>query len=1041
MNTRLLVVSILTAVVSLFGAGGVLAQEGTTVTGTVTDSTDGQPLPGANIVVKGTPTGTSAGPGGEYELLVPSLQDTLRVSFVGYQSRTIPLNGRSRVDVAMKLETITGDEAVVVAFGEKQKQDVVGSVSTVGAEELSKVPTSNLTNALAGQVAGVISYQRSGEPGENTSDFFVRGVSTFGYKKDPLILIDGVESSSRDLSRLEPDDIDSFSILKDATATSLYGSRAANGVVLVETKEGKQGAPDISLRLENSISTPVQEVELADPVRYMELNNEAVLTRNPLGVLPYSQKKIDNTRRGSNPMIYPSVDWREELFKNYTSNQRFNLSVRGGGNVATYYVSGSISQDNGILKVDPRNSFNNNIDLKNYSLRASVNVNLTDRTQLAVKLNGSFDDYNGPINGGGSVYRQVMRSSPVDFQPVYPKTERFQFANHPLFGNAEDKDGSFMRNPYAEMVRGFREYSRSVMNAQLELTQDLSFLTDGLTISAMMNTRRNSYFSLSRSFQPFWYRASPSGGERGFSLNPLNPQGGTEFLNYNPGFKKVSNSFYFESQLTYNTKILDKHSLDNMLVLTARHEITGNAPTLQQSLPRHNLNLAGRLTYSYDSRYYAEFNFAYNGSERFARENRFGFFPSFGVSWRISNEPFWEPLEDIVNNLQIRSTFGLSGNDAIASRRNRFLYLSEVDLNDPNRGATFGEDFDYSRNGMSLSRYSNPAITWERSQKLNVSLDVGLFERLDLSTEFFREYRNQILQARKSIPASMGLQATTRANIGAAVNRGVDASLTYNHSFGTSTWLQVRGNFTFARSEYRQFEELEFEGAPWKSRIGYPISQRWGYIAERLFVDDEEAENSPQQNFGPYSGGDIKYRDVNGDGRITTLDQVPIGYPTSPEIVYGFGFSFGHKGFDVSAFFQGLARESFWVNPEATAPFVGDKQLLKAYADDHWSEDDRDLYALWPRLSTTSAGNSNNSQTSTWFMRNGAFLRLKQVELGYDLPTSIKNTFSMEELRVYVSGRNLALLSVFDLWDVEMAGNGLGYPLQRVFNVGIEVSF
>jgi len=1037
----------------LLAPGAALAQEDdtptVTVTGTVTDSLTGDVLPGANVLVKGTDIGTAAEGDGQFELQAPSLNETLVISFIGYSRKEVPMEGRSTIDIPLAPKSVTGEKVVVTAFGEEQEQmETVGSVTSVSTEELESVPSSNLTTALVGQASGMTGYQDSGEPGENSANFFIRGVSSFGYKKDPLIRIDGVEATTQQLARLRPEDIDSFTILKDATATSLYGSRAANGVILIKTKEGfdTDGDARISLRMETSAAMPTHEVELASPVTQMRLNNRAALTRDPLAQRPFLQEKIERTAAldGESSYKYPSINWKDRLFKDYSLNQRAILNVRGGGDVAQYYVSGSINQDNGRLEVPSLNNFNNNINLKNYSLRSNVNINLTESTNLKVRLNGSFDDYNGPIVDGDDVYRMVMHSSRVRFPAIYPSKVR-EFARHPLFGNYEGQTigGGLMTNPYAQMVRGYREYSRSVMNAQLEGIQDLSFIAEGLQFSTMMNTERNSFFSLTRQYNPYYYGFAGLDQETNEpNLRQLNPESGTNYLDYSPQGKQVSTSFYLESKLEYDSTFSDRHTVSGLGVVTARHAVTGNAGSLQRSLPRRNLNFATSASYSYDDRYYVELNAAVNGSERFAQNHRFGFFPSVGVAWRISNEDFWEPVKSVVDNFRLRSTFGLSGNDQIASRADRFLYLSEVQLDDSGRGAQFGTEGNYSRPGVSISRYSNPRISWERSQKLNLGMDLGLFDRFDLSAEFFREYRSNILQERTAITASMGLQDTPQANLGAAINRGVELSANYDQSFGSKGWLRGRGNFTFAHSNYVEYEEYEYKDAPWRSRIGTSIGQRYGYIAERLFIDEKEVENSPTQ-FGQYSGGDIKFRDVNGDGQITTLDRVPLGYPSgSPEIVYGFGLSGGYGNFDASFFAQGAARKSFWIDPDQTAPFGADNtQMLKAYAEDHWSREDRDLYALWPRLSNGQDGQSNNTRTSTWFMRNGAFLRLKKAEIGYSLPENLRSWAAMEEARIYVSGSNLLLWSPFDLWDVEMGGNGLGYPLRRVINVGIDLQF
>ncbi len=465
----------------------------------------------------------------------------------------------------------------------------------------------------------------------------------------------------------------------------------------------------------------------------------------------------------------------------------------------------------------------------------------------------------------------------------------------------------------------------------------------------------------------------------------------------------------------------------------------GNAGSMQESLAFRNLGVSGRATYGYESRYFFEFNFGYNGSERFHKDKRFGFFPSAGVAWSISDENFWQPLKEKINNLKLRATYGLVGNDAIGSASDRFFYLSEVNMNASNRGAYFGTDRGYSKNGISIDRYSNKNITWEVSYKSNVALEVGLFNRLSVIAEYFKENRKNILMTRSSIPATMGLSASVRANVGEASGEGIDISLDYNHIINQNFWIQGRGNFTYATSKYQIYEEPTYE-EPYLSRIGYPLSQQWGYIAERLFIDNEDVNNSPTQNFGEYSGGDIKYLDINNDGTITAFDIMPIGYPTVPEIIYGYGLSLGYVNFDFSAFFQGSARSSFWIDATSTSPFInGQRALLKTYAKNHWSEEDQNIYALWPRLSTNII--SNNAQRSTWFMQDGSFLRLKQVEVGYTLPRQLTQNYKIQKLRVYFSGTNLFLWRKFKLWDVEMAGNGLGYPIQKVFNLGLTVSF
>ncbi len=1023
-----------------------LQQDATRISlkGTVSDES-GQPIPGASVTIVGSTAGVITDLDGNFTIEVRS-SDRLNVSFVGLQSQTVDVAGRRTVKIVLKEKVDELEEVTVVAFAKQKKESVLASIETVKPGEL-KVPTSNLTTALAGRMSGLISYQRSGEPGEDNASFFVRGVTSFSYARGPLILIDGIEMNSSDLARLQTDDIASFSIMKDAAATALYGARGANGVIMVTTKEGREGKATISFRYETATSQPTQVVDLADPVTYMRLNNEAVLTRNPLSTIPYSMEKIENTSRGVNPLIYPATDWYSTLFKQYATNRRANFNVSGGGKVARYYIAATYNQDNGILNVDKLNNFNSNIDLKKYLLRSNININITSSTEAVVRLHGAFDDYSGPIDGGSQLYQKVMRTDPVLFPAYYPSTPETAHVQHIMFGNYDD--GSYI-NPYADMVKGYRNYSKSVMLAQFELKQKLDFITEGLSIRGLFNTNRYSYFTVSRFYNPFYY--IPTGYDKHtdtYSLYNINPTTGTEYLNYNEGAKDITTSTYGEFAMNYDRVFDDKHGVSGLLVSTMRNFQTANAGSLSLSLPSRNLGVSGRFTYSYDSRYFTEFNFGYNGSERFAKKERFGFFPSVGLGWIVSNEPYWPiGISNVVSNLKLKGTYGWVGNDAIGDANDRFFYLSEVNMNNSGKGFVFGEDFGYSLNGVSISRYANEMITWEVSNKLNLGAEIGLFNKIDVMVDVYHEYRKNILMSRANIPTTMGLQATPASNVGEASARGIDVSLDYNHSFNKNWWITGRLNFTYATSRFEVYEDVDNTLTPWLERVGQPISQRWGYVAERLFIDEFDVANSPQQTFGEYSGGDIKYKDINGDGLITTLDRVPIGHPTEPEIVYGFGFSTGYKGFDFSAFFQGLARESFWIDPTATSPFVdvdgtgsvtSKNALLKVYADNHWTETTKDLYALWPRLSPIVL--ENNTQVSTWFMRDGSFLRLKSLELGYSVPRKVIEKFKMSVLRVYASGTNLFTFSNFDLWDPEMAGNGLGYPVQKVFNVGFQLTF
>ena len=1018
------------------------AQQQITVTGRVVDQ-QGEPLPGVTITIEGTTRGVITDIDGSYSIQAEPASKLI-FSFVGMENQVIEVANRSTIDVILSEKIDELDEVTIVAFGRQKKESVISSITTVSAKDL-KVPSSNLTTAFAGRVAGLISYQTSGEPGSDNAQFFIRGITTFGAeaKKDPLILIDGVELTTDDLARLNTDDIASFSIMKDATATALYGARGANGVILVTTKEGREGKVQVNARVENSFSTPTQMVQLANPITYMNMHNEAVLTRNPNGVREYSAEKIEMTQRGLYPDIFPATDWYKSMFSDYTINQRANISVSGGGSIARYYVAASIAKDNGNLKVDRRNNFNSNIDLTKYTVRSNVNVNLTRSTELIMRLSSTFDDYRGPIDGGSAMYRKVMQANPVYFKPSYEPDEQFGYVSHVLFGNYATAD---YINPYAQALRGYRDYSKNMTMTQFELKQNLDMLTDGLKFRAMVNMNRFSEFTVVRSYTPYYYSIDTYNlADKSYTLKNLNPETGDTFLQYSPGSRNINTVFYLESALEYNKEVADKHNLNGLLVYIMRQEKNGIADNLLLSLPNRNLGLSGRLAYNYDSRYFGEFNFGYNGSERFSKEHRWGFFPSVGLAWMLSNESFFDDLNNLFPQFKLKATYGLVGNDAIGSNNDRFYYLSQVDIN-ASRNVNWGAMMNYNPAGIDVSRYANDRIGWETAYKTNVGAEISVKGGLSANIDLFHERRENILLTRV-IPQTMGIIPAIKANLGIASGKGVDVELNYEKIITSDFYITGRGTFTYASSEILEWEEPDYAATPWRSKVGYSINQNWGYIAERLFVDEREVANSPTQ-FGNVMGGDIKYRDINDDGVISALDQVPIGHPTVPEINYGFGTTLGYKGFDFSFFFQGSGRQSFWLNIGNIQPFVdgdsddgliGQNAVLQAIADNYWTESNRNPYAFWPRLSTYSI--TNNNQTSTWWMQDASFLRLKSAEFGYTLPRKLTEKMYMSNCRIYLSGTNLLAWSRFKLWDPEMAGNGLGYPLQRVINLGLNVNF
>lgn len=1004
------------------------------------------PLPGTTVMIDGSTKGVITDNEGFFVMEDVSSSDKLVISFIGMNTEVIEVGEKKMFEIILHEKSEELEEVQVVAFGKQKKESVISSISTIKPSEL-KLPSSNLTASFAGRLAGLISYQQSGEPGKDNANFFVRGIGTFGAnaKADPLILIDGMELSSQDLTRLNPDDIASFSIMKDALATSLYGARGANGVILVTTREGREGKAKVTLNFENSISMPTRDIAFADPITYMKLHNEAVETRDPLALRPYGQEKITMTERGLYPDYYPTTDWSNLLFKEQTMNQRLYFNINGGGKVARYSISANATLDNGMLKSDSRNNFDPNVSVKKYQLNSNININISNTSEVTVRLRANMDDYHGPMYGASTLYSRVMSANPALFKPYYAPDSVNTETSHILFGNIGTSN---YVNPYADMLSGYQDRTQSLMLAQFELKQKLDFITKGLNGRFMLNTSRYSDFYVNRGYKPFYYHIqSFSDPSTPYRLEALNPREGTEYIDYDEGPKSINSIIYFESALDY-LKERGSHTFTGLMVYTMRQYLASNSGTLQSSLPQRNMGLAGRFTYDFDKRYFAEFGFGYNGSERFSTDKRFGFFPSFGVAWYLSNEQFFEPLNKFFTQFKLKATYGLGGNDAIGDLNDRFFYLSSIEMNNEERRVTFGEHLDNTINGVRVMRYANPQIGWETSYKTDLGLEMTIRENWSSIISIYKERRKNIL-VNRVVPATMGLGVTTQANLGIASGKGIDIETNYQKFFGNGLWINARGTFTYATSKVEKWEEPDYSATPWISKVNRPIMQQWGYIAERLFIDEEDIKNSPTQ-IGEYLPGDIKYRDINDDGRISSFDQVPIGHPTVPEIIYGFGPSIGFKNVDFSFFFQGSARQSFWIDNLRTAPFIDwddpdfpssieNNALLKAYADSHWSASIPNQYALWPRLSNHLI--ENNHQLSTWFMQDASFIRLKSLEIGYTLSGKKTNNLGVESIRLYMNGINLITWSPFKLWDPEMAGNGLGYPVQKVYNLGLKINF
>lgn len=985
--------------------------------GIVTDQ-HAKPLPGVTIVIDGTTRGVITDIDGTYSMNVRPT-DKLIFSFVGMETQTIAVNNQTTINIKMFEKVDELEEVTVVAYGKQKKESVIGSISTITANEL-KMPVAKLSTSLAGQLAGIVSMQRTGEPGAG-ADFWIRGVSTFGANSTPLILVDGIE---RSMDLVDPEDIASFSILKDATATALYGVRGANGIVLITTKRGKEAPPTINTRVEYGISHPIRMVELANAGQWMDYYNDIILAAggNPAFQPMMKEKYLS----GYDTDFYPSVDWLDLIFKDSSNNLRANINVTGGGKRIRYYVGGSYYSEGGVFNPANNLRYDPQVKYQKFNFRANVDIDITSSTELGVLMSNQYEIKRRLGVDMGTMYEDAVRIPPTAVVPVY-------------------SDGTLSRpdvgsNPFLNLnYTGFSQDFWNNAQALVSLTQDFSkIITPGLKANVKFSWDARNESTEDKRMSPSTYVATgrDENGELIFRKN----RDGNDYMKLDVS-NRGSHSMNLEASTTYEQVFSDRHRVGGLFLFTMR-EYKNNFPGNDyiKSFPERNIGIAGRATYSFMDKYFTEFNFGYNGSENFAPNKQFGFFPSFAVGYMISNEKFWEPIADVVNLLKFKSSYGEIGNDKIGGNR-RFAFNSEMNTN--TGGYHFGRDQIIWYPGIATGHPGNPNVSWETAKKTNIGLELGLFNQFKMSLDYFYDKREGIYIQQQSIPSVVGINVTQYVNLGRMKNQGIDMSLEYDKQINKDWYLSARGNFTFNRNK-RLYDDAPTPVWPYRSLANFPQGQLRGLIAMGLFESEEDLANSPRQTFGETRVGDIKYRDINSDGIIDDNDVVAIGYTTIPEINYGFGVSARWKDLDVSMFFQGVDHVNRIIGgsnlygESGSILYYG--QIYKDVAENRWKEFTRDPNAKYPRMSMVS--NANNSRSSTFWMRNMSFLRLKNVEIGYSLPKKLVQTTGLSTLRFYIQGVNLLTFSKFKLWDPELSTNyGNVYPQTSNVILGMNLNF
>ena len=980
------------------------------VTGTIR-AANGELLIGATVWSKTRPTvGTASDINGKY-LLDVYPDEVLEFSYVGYKSQDVPVSGRGIIDVELQPNDAILDAVEVVGYGVQKKISVIGSQQTIEAGDL-KTPVANLTQGLIGRVSGLVSVQRTSEPGFDDAEIYIRGISTLtASMSTPLTLVDGVP---RSFANVDPEDIESFTILKDASATAVYGVRGANGVIIINTKSGMKGSPKFSVRYTEGFTKPTKITDFVDGAVYMEMSNEASTTRG--GNRLYSREVIEKTRSGEDPYLYPNVDWMKEILRDFSRNRSANINIQGGSDKAVYYIGLAYYDEDGMYKDTKLADYNSNTFFRRYNATTSLTLNPFRSTEIKLGIQGYLANANYPAAAQSTIFSSAYFTPPTYIAPMYPDGKLGAFSGGDL-------------NPVAQLgATGYANQWRSQIYSNLRVTQQLY---KGLSITGMFSFDTYNYTSNRFTKSPNTYHAT--GRDANGNLLFEQTRQGTENLAYGLS-AKGDRTIYLEAALNYKNTF-GRHDVSGMLLFNQSDEINTKATNVEEALPYRFRGLSGRFTYSFDNRYFGEFNFGYNGSENFAPDKRYGFFPSFGLGWVISNEPFFEGATDIIQYLKLRGTWGQVGNSQISGRR--FAYLATVTDN----GSTsynFGKNMDQNYGTTAINEYAVD-VSWEVADKTNIGLDMRLLNnKLSLQVDLFKESREGIYLRRKSIQSYFGMINNPYGNIGKVENKGIEVALNYANTWGDWS-LSVMGNYSFNRNKV--LEDDSTAAYPWQSTIGNKVGQRFGLVALGLFESKEEIAASPVQT-GDTRPGDIKYKDINGDGLINEYDEVPIGWGNVPEIIYGVGFSVGWKNLSLTAMFQGAAHVDAMLSGEGVLPFAqgsGRGNLLSNITD-RWTEQNPRQDAFYPRL---SIGTINmNYEKSTWWLKNTSYLRLKNVELSYTLPDRWMKHIRLENARIFIQGVNLLTFSPFDIWDVELGdGRGAAYPNISSASLGLSFNF
>ena len=1024
------------------------------VTGVVKDI-NGEPVIGATVTVKDAPGGTLTDLDGKFSIEVPDKDAVVVVSFIGYNTVEMKVSGRQSLNVILEEDVQSLDEVTVVAYGVQKKATLTGAISSMGTEALLKSPSASVSNALAGQLPGVTAIQSSGQPGADESQIFIRGVGSLTEDgAAPLIMVDGVE---RSFSQMDPNEIESITILKDASATAVYGVRGANGVILVTTRRGEEGKAKISISSNVGIQTPTMLLETAGSYDVaIAFNGLQMNDGTPASDVAFDDYALERFRLGDDPIMYPDINWYDYLTKNATVQTQHNVNISGGTKNVRYFVSLGFLYQNGLFKQLEGLPYNNNYNYTRYNYRANLDINLTKTTALKFNLGGIVGNQRYPNSGSGlnDTWQQLTSSHPfsspgvINGKKVVIPSDRYS--------------GFGMENQILDRLYG-RGYSRKLsntMNFDLNLTQKLDFITEGLSID--VKGAYNTDYSYIRTtgghvetYYPY-YKSQLDGS--GLDINDPNfdktivyrIEGQNQANTYGNGDKTTGRDWYLEASIRYNRKFGD-HNVGALLLYNQSKKYY---PKQYVEVPSAYVGFAGRVTYDYKQKYMAEFNIGRNGSENFAPGKRFGTFPAGSLGYIITEEDFF-PKNDWVTYLKLRASVGLVGNDNMQS--NRFLYLPDAYLVDQSNwlqqsyqdknGYIFGLTNTVYQPAAYESRLGNPNVTWETALKQNYGVDVYFFkDRLKLTADYFRENRRDILIQRSTVPALIAMGTVLPVvNLGKVNNQGYEIDLEWNDRVKDFSYY-INANLSYSKNKIIFQDEVE-PNEPYMWRTGNEVGARFGYVSQGFYTEDDfDADGTlrddlPQPIATVYPG-DIKFADLNDDGIIDNDDQRKIGYPKRPAYTYGLNLGFNYKGFFASMNWLGVAQTNLSMGNAFRRPFYGSptSQVLYQYmADGYWTPE-RAETAEYPRLSLAS--DYSQKDCKVW-LKDGSYVRLKNVTVGYNItyPKLLK-AIGASALSVQFTGYNLLTFAKQDICDPEgdMSRDNT-YPLMKIFTLGINATF